>query len=124
MEYASLMQELREAGATVEFVSDIKRPQPIFHATGKSITINGEPAQVYEFQDEATAQAEAQKVRADGATIGPKPTEGKPGMIVSINWIAPPHWYHSGKVIVVYLGENQAIMELLEGLLGTQFAGM
>jgi hypothetical protein len=122
--YATLVQKLREAGATVEFISDISRPEPIFPATGKSININGEPAQVYEFQDEATAQTEARKVWPDGSTIGPQPPAGKPGIIVSFNWIAPPHWYQSGKLIVVYLGENQAIMELLESLLGTQFAGM
>ena len=122
--YASLVQKLREAGTTVEFVSDIRHPEPIFPATSKSISINDEPAQVYEFQDEATAQTEARNVWPDGSTIGPQPPEGNPGMIVSFNWIAPPHWYQSGKLIVIYLGENQSIMELLESLLGTQFAGM
>ena len=123
-DYTSLIQKLGDAGATVEFVSDITHPQPIFPATGKSININSEPTQVYEFQDEATAQAEARKVWPDGSTIGPQPPAGNPGMIVSFNWIAPPHWYQSGKLIVIYVGENQAIMELLESLLSTQFAGM
>ena len=122
--YTSLVQKLREAGATVEFVSDIRRPEPVFPAIGRSFNINGEPLQIYEFQDEATAQAEARKVWPDGSTIGAQPSTGKPGMIVSFNWIAPPHWYQSGNLIAIYVGDNQATMALLESQLGTQFAGM
>lgn len=126
MDYASLVNSLRQAGATVELIGDASYPRPIFSApaSGKAITVNGEYARVFEFSDEATAQAEAQRVTPDGFTIGPPSPPGTPGTIVDFEWIAPPHWYQSGKLIVIYVGENQAIMELLESLLGPQFAGM
>lgn len=41
-----------------------------------------------------------------------------------IRWIDVPHFYTKGKIIVLYLGQNPEITNLLESLLGAQFAGM
>ena len=38
-------------------------------------------------------------------------------------WMATPHFFKSGKLIVLYLGDDVAVMTLLTGLLGPQFAG-
>lgn len=122
-EYTNLVDNLRKLGATVEPGGEKHYPRPIFSVTCKVIKVNGENVQVLEYDDEAAAEAEAQLVHPHGSTFGTFAV-GKPGTIVEFNWIAPPHWYKSGKIIVIYVGENQAIMELLESLLGTQFAGM
>ncbi|MGI9067074.1 MAG: hypothetical protein ACR2HX_11820 [Pyrinomonadaceae bacterium] len=50
---------------------------------------------------------------SDGTTIGTsKPT-----------WMATPHFFKTGKLIVLYVGGNQTILELLRTALGGQFAG-
>ena len=39
------------------------------------------------------------------------------------DWPAPPHYYKKGRVIVRYLGDSMAVLEVLEAVLGLQFAG-
>jgi len=38
-------------------------------------------------------------------------------------WVAPPHFYKAGRIIVLYVGENAAVTEALDTVLGPQFAG-
>jgi hypothetical protein len=70
--------------------------------------------QVYEFADEAEAQAAAATVSEDGTEIG----------TAVIRWIDAPHFYQQGRIIVLYLGTDAEMLSLLEGILGPQFAGM
>lgn len=65
---------------------------------------------VYTFQDEESAQAERESMDPDD----PFPTA---------DFIAPITLYQSGKWIVLYSGEDEAVRELLTGLLGQPFAG-
>ena len=39
------------------------------------------------------------------------------------SWVAPPHFYKAEKLIVLYVGESEAIIDILESVLGPQFAG-
>ena len=39
------------------------------------------------------------------------------------SWIGPPHFYLAERLIVLYIGEDQSVIELLETVLGPQFAG-
>jgi len=41
-----------------------------------------------------------------------------------IRWMDMPHFYTKGKIIVLYVGQNPEIKNLLESLLSQQFAGM
>ena len=43
--------------------------------------------------------------------------------VIHVDWIAPPHFYHTGRVIVLYVGSNADLIRLLEATLGPQFAG-
>ena len=38
-------------------------------------------------------------------------------------WVAPPHFYKAGRIIILYIGENATVMDVLNSLLGVQFAG-
>jgi hypothetical protein len=38
-------------------------------------------------------------------------------------WTAPPHLYKSEGLLVIYLGSDAKILQLLAGALGKQFAG-
>jgi len=113
-DYDSLVDYLRATGATVGHPS---LPQVIvqdfFSVTGQVFKVNGEDVQVFEYSDQAAAEAEAALVSADGSSIGTSMPF----------WVAPPHFYKAGRIIVLYVGENQAIIDALENVLGAQFAG-
>ena len=110
-DYVSLIDNLRATGATVDPAGDVT--QPFFSVKGQVIKVNGEDIQVFEYSDEAAAEAEVLLVSPDGSSIGTS----------MVSWIAPPHFYKAGKLIVLYVGENGAVTDILEGIVGSQFAG-
>ena len=126
MDYASLVNNLNKSLATVEPKGNMSQPplpQQIFSGTAKLIKVNGENLIIWEYGDKATAETEAKFVSPDGFHFK-KPPDSKGEEIVAIlDWVAPPHWYKSDRIIVLYVGENQETIYLLKDLLGTQFAG-
>lgn len=38
-------------------------------------------------------------------------------------WVDTPHFYKAGRIIVLYIGSDQTILDLLVQTIGTQFAG-
>lgn len=111
-ELARLIQKLRASGATVALTNE-RVSQPFFSVRGRIMKINGEAVQVFEYRSPSAANADAKRVSADGSTIG----ASKP------MWMATPHFFKSGKFIVLYVGRNQTILDLLRTSLGEQFAG-
>ncbi len=126
-DYVSLVDHLRTAGATV--VPQTAQPTPTVPPGERSssfmsvpvipITVDGAPVSVYEYADEAVTNAEAARISPDGTTF--KPGNGASG--ATVDWVGPPHFYESGRIIVLYVGTNTAIETLLQQQLGTQFAG-
>ncbi len=110
-DYVSLIDNLRQAGATVEPAEEVA--QPFFSASGRVIVVNGGDVQVFEYADAAAAEAEAALVSPSGSPIG----------TFMPSWIAPPHFYKAGKLIVLYVGDSEAVTDVLESVLGQQFAG-
>lgn len=110
-DYVSLIDNLRAAGATVEPAGDIS--QPFFSVKGNAITVNGGDVQVFEYTDTAAADTEAALVSPDGSSIG----------TTMVSWVAAPHFYQTGKLIVLYVGDDTAVINVLETVLGSQFAG-
>lgn len=111
-ELVRLTEKLRTHGGTVILTKE-KVSQPFFSVAGRIININGEALQVFDYPTPSAANADASQVSADGTTIGTsKPT-----------WMATPHFFKSGKLIVLYIGGNQTIVDLLRIVLGHQFAG-
>ena len=126
MDYEYLVNDLRLSRVTIEEIMDV--PYPVFDAHGESVfSVGGKSVRiedekhllVLEYENEAAVKTEAGFVSRDGYDLH-KP-EGK--FYQSIDWIAPPHWYQDGRIIVLYVGENPEIRILLEDLLGRQFAG-
>ena len=116
-DYVSLIDNLRAAGATVEPAGEII--QDFFSVRGQAIKVNGEDVQVFEYTDTAAAEAEAALVSADGYSVGPT----SEGVVYMASWVATPHFYKTGKLIVLYVGDNTAVINVLEDVLGSQFAG-
>ncbi len=111
VDYVSLIDHLRAAGATVVPTGTVT--QPFFSVTGQLITVNGQQVQVYEYVNEESANSDAARISPDGGTVGN----------AMVNWIAPPHFYKRGKIIVLYAGTNPSVIHVLETMLGSQFAG-
>ncbi len=38
-------------------------------------------------------------------------------------WVGPPHWFRKERLIVLYVGDDKAVLELLRELMDPQFAG-
>lgn len=77
------------------------------------ITLNGEGVQVFEYPAAAQMEAQAAQISPTGTAIGTS----------RVHWIAPPHFFKRGRVLVLYVGEDRGVIEALEAALGGQFAG-
>jgi hypothetical protein len=110
-EMTSLVDALRAAGATVELGEPVE--QPFFSVGGDILKVNGVDVQVFEYNSMEAMDADAAQVSDDGGSTGTS----------TITWVATPHFYKAGRILVLYVGDDQAILELLEGALGPQFAG-
>jgi hypothetical protein len=108
---ASLIAALQASGVPVETGEPIS--QVFFGPDGGVIKINGVDVQVFEYETIEAMESEASQVASDGGSIG----------TTMVSWVDTPHFYKSGRIIVLYIGSDAAILGLLEEALGTQFAG-
>jgi hypothetical protein len=110
-DYVSMIDRLRAAGSRVEPVERLS--QPFFPVDAQVITLNGARVQVFEFESETAASAQAAEVSGNGSTVG----------TTMVTWVEPPHFYQQGRLIVLYVGSDAQIGRLLESVLGPQIAG-
>lgn len=111
-EVLRLVKDLRAQGATVELTND-RVLQPFFSVAACIINVNGESVQVFEYAHASKADSEAKRVSSNGMTIG----TSKP------SWLSTPHFFKTKKLIILYVGDDQAILRILQSTLGNQFAG-
>jgi hypothetical protein len=107
----NLIDALRAAGGEVESEGAIE--QPFFAVPARAIIVNGEGVQVFEYPHAAVADAQAATVSRDGSQVG----TSKPF------WIGAPHFYKKANILVLYLGDDEKVLKLLQNVLGQQFAG-
>ena len=108
---ASLISKLRAAGASVEVVGEVD--QPFLSVTGTMIKLHGEDVQVFQYSSAAEMEAQAAPISGDGSAVGTR----------KIFWVGPPHFFKQGKVLVLYVGNDDKVLKALEAVLGRQFAG-
>lgn len=108
---ASLLSALKAAGATVEVGDSIT--QDFFSVEGQTVKVNGADLQVFEYENAQAMEKDASQVAPDGGSIGTS----------MVTWIDTPHFYKAGRIIVLYLGNDQTILGLLNNVIGAQFAG-
>jgi hypothetical protein len=77
------------------------------------IKIHGEDVQVFQYANAAGVDAEAAPISGDGMAVGTR----------KIHWIGSPHFFKKGRLLVLYVGDNDKVLGSLEALLGQQFAG-
>jgi hypothetical protein len=107
----TLLASLQSAGLAAAKGGDVS--SSFFSVPGKVLLLNGEELQVYEYAAPEAADADASSVSADGGTVGS----------AMVDWISTPHFFRSGNVILIYVGENPTALQALKSLFGTQFAG-
>ena len=116
-DYAAFLAALAAEAVHVETEEELQ--QEFF--TAEQITrlvLTGGPLagpaelQVYEYTDAEARAADAAQITPDGNLT-----------TVMITWIAPPHFFCGERIIVLYLGDDPAAIELFTDLLGPQFAG-
>ena len=110
-DYAGLVEALRAAGATVEEAGEVE--QPFFGPKAQIIKVDGADVQVFEYPEAEVVAHDADQVANDGSSVGTH----------VMMWMAAPHFYKNGKLIVLYVGDEAGVMSLLAGALGPQFAG-
>jgi len=111
LDYDGLVEALRLGGTQVTPEAPVD--QPFFSVPGRVIVVAGGSVQVFEYGGAPAAQTEARRVSPDGSTIG----------TTFVTWMAPPHFYHRGRLIVLYVGDEADVKSALTGVLGPQFAG-
>jgi hypothetical protein len=107
----SLLKVLQAEGATMETGDSIT--QEFFSPEGQTVKVNGADLQVFEYENAEALEKEASQVAPDGGSIGTS----------MVTWIDAPHFYKAGRIIVLYLGNDQALLDLLNKVMGPQFAG-
>lgn len=110
-DFASLIPHLTAAGATVEQTG--ATANSVFKGTGHVIKVNGSEVQAFEYANAAAADADAARISSDGSKVGNS----------AVDWVAAPHFYRAGKLLVVYAGSDLRVINPLEFVLGRQFAG-
>lgn len=108
---ASLISALESAKATVETGDPVS--QAFFSPEGSIIKVNGADVQIFEYPNAEAMENEATQVASDGGSIGTN----------MVMWMDAPHFYKSGRIIVLYVGSDEAVLSLFEQVLGPQFAG-
>ncbi len=110
----TLSKALQAAGLRVEgplpngFLSS-----SYFSIPGVKFEASGETVFVYEFESDSELAEQRDLVSPDGWGIGAK----------YINWAADPSFYQNGRLIVIYDGDQQLMMDTLTAAMGERFAG-
>jgi hypothetical protein len=114
----SLIDALRGKNVTVDISGTVSQPFLSPHS-GTTVRLSGGPLttpadlQLFEYASASAASTDAKKIQPDGS--GTSTTR--------ISWVAPPHFFLKGRVMVLYVGSDSAVLNLLQSLLGPQFAG-
>jgi hypothetical protein len=106
-----LITALRTNGSAVESLSTVS--QPFFEPDGQIIMVDGQEVQIFEYASEAEAASAAASISATGSSVG----------TTMLSWLATPHFFKSGNLIVLYVGDVDTVVSSLERVLGSQIAG-
>jgi hypothetical protein len=122
---AEFTDALRLAGQSVEIGDPVD--QPFFSVPGQVIVVNGEDVQVFEYPvivvngedvqvfeypDSAAAAAEAAQISPDAGSVGTS----------MMTWVATPRFYVLDRLIVLYVGDDQLVVEALNTILSQPVA--
>lgn len=114
----SLIDALRSKNLTVVISGTLSQPF-LSPRSGTTVRLSGgrlttvADLQLFEYGSASAAEADARQIRADGSGTA----------TTIVDWVAPPHFFLKGRVLVIYVGNDPAVVSLLSSVLGGQFAG-
>ena len=101
IDYPSLISRLRASGAGVKPAGEVE--QPFLSVTGKMIKLYDEDVQVFQYSSAAEMEAQAAPISRDGTAVGTR----------KIHWIGSPHFFKQGRVLVLYVGNDEKVEKTL-----------
>jgi hypothetical protein len=104
--YNLLVDDLTAAGR--EPIPAGTLEQPFFDVAARVLTVNGEDIQVFEFADVQTRQTAEDTITAGGSVIGTS----------QITWVDIPNFWSRGRILVLYIGQNEELIDLLDEVIG------
>ncbi|GKU25612.1 hypothetical protein CFOLD11_24380 [Clostridium folliculivorans] len=105
------IEHLEKAGIKIKAIT--KGSNTFLKGEATAININEEFVNVYEYKNSDQMAADVKTIRSDGAIVGN----------AFVDWVSIPHIYKSGSIIVLYVGENKEIKDMIQKSVGNQFAG-
>ena len=75
--------------------------------------VGTETIQMYEYADAKAMATDTSKVSPDGGSVGTS----------MMSWVGPPHFFKKGRILVLYVGNDQKTVDVLASAMGPQFAG-
>lgn len=105
------IERLEKAGTKIKAIT--KGSNTFLKGEATAININEEFINVYEYKNSNQMEADLKTISGDGSIVGN----------AIIEWLYTPHIYKSGDIIVLYVGENSEIKDIIQKLVGNQFAG-
>ena len=114
----SLIDALRAKNLTVDISGTVSQPF-LNPQSGTTVRLSGAalaaPAdlQLFEYGSASAASADAKRISPDGSGTA----------TTRISWVDVPHFFLKGRVLVFYLGNDPAVLNILNGVLGPQIAG-
>ena len=115
LDLQTFIARLQEAGAEVILAGPI--PGPVFLAGGHVLTVNGHRVGAYVYESAQEARSAAAGISPDGSSIR------EDGRATHIEWVDAPHFFNAGRLIVLYVGRDTAVLSRLVSILGPQIAG-
>lgn len=110
-----LVDSMEATGNKIEFLGG--RPQTLFDASMFLIRMNDQDIMVYEFDDEAARRNVSDNISPDGYEFTQQ--EGEVTTVIHIEYLGQPNFWAKDRLLVQYLGTDQAILEVLTTQLGT-----
>ncbi len=114
--YSNFVHQLHQKGVSTSPTKALNTD--FFSGTAYGLVIYSERISVFEYDTNAAMQNDANNISSDGSTI-----RNQNGGSAAVDWIAPPHFYKAGRLLVFYVGSNRYVTTLLQSILGSQFAG-
>jgi ABC-type transport system substrate-binding protein len=117
-DYSSFAQALESAGFTVR---DGERSETdmLFTEDRQAVLIDGVSVSTYEYPTSKALDEARSSISRDGYSVQTSTADGN----TVVEWVATPHFYSAGTLLVLYVGDEQRTLDALERLLGPPFAG-
>jgi hypothetical protein len=116
-DYSSFTHALVSAGFTVR---DGERTENdmLFTVDRRAVLIDGVSVSTYEYPTNQALDEARSSIGRDSYSV-PTSTNGT----AHVEWVATPHFYGAGTLLVLYVGDDQGTLDALRNVLGRPYAG-